>query len=134
MGVNTKVYLAGGCNEINNWHQKVIDTCPNFIYFNPKVNSWNGNDTLQKYGAWDIHHVRQADIILAYIDKNNPSGFGTVCEVAYSKGLGKTTILCIEKDNKFNDYRYISFVELFADIVFYDFEEMLKHFVTYNND
>lgn len=124
-----KVYLAGGMHS--NWQQKVIDACPENIYFNPQSNYINGNNTLKLYGAWDISHIRMSDMVVGYMEKDHPSGFGLACELGYARGLGKTVILCMEKDNQFNDYRYLSFMELFADIVFYDFEEMIQFYKSY---
>lgn len=127
-----KIYLAGGMRTT--WQQRVIDTCPEHIYYNPQANYSNGNDTLQKYGAWDLSHIKMSDMVIGYMEKTHPSGFGLACELGYAKGLGKTVILCIEKDNQFNDYRYLAFMELFADIVFYDFEELLKFYKSYSNE
>lgn len=127
-----KVYLAGGMRS--NWQQKVIGINPEFTCFNPQSNYTNGNDSLKLYGAWDKHHIKQSDMVVAYMEKDHPSGFGLACELGYARGLGKTVILCMEKDNEFNDYRYLRFMELFADIVFYNFEEMLTHYKSYSCD
>lgn len=87
-----KVYLAGGMT--GNWQQKVIESCQGFTFFNP-CNHGQGEPAL--YTAWDLHFVRQCDIVFAYISEDNKSGYGAALEIGYAAALGKTVILCDER-------------------------------------
>jgi len=61
-----KVYLAGGMT--GGWQQKVIESCQGFTFFNP-CDHGQGEPAL--YTAWDLHFVRQCDIVFAYISEDN---------------------------------------------------------------
>lgn len=71
-----------------------------------------------QYTLWDMHHIRSADILFGYMEKDNPSGYGLATEIGYAKGLGKTVILIDEKsraDKQFS--QYFTMVREVADIV-----------------
>lgn len=87
-----KVYLAGGMT--GDWQQKVIESCEGFEFYNP-CNHGQGDPAA--YTAWDLHFVRQCDIVFAYISESNKSGYGAALEIGYAAALGKTIILCDER-------------------------------------
>ncbi|MFH1047114.1 MAG: hypothetical protein V1738_02325 [Patescibacteria group bacterium] len=106
------IYLCGGMRS--GWQDKVMDATASMecdvFHLDPRRNDTKEFD---EYTALDLYHVRQCDVVFAYLEADNPSGAGLCCEVSYAKGLGKTVILVNEKDD-----RYLKFVESLADAVF----------------
>lgn len=123
-----KVYLAGGLRS--NWQQKVIDSVK-ATFFNPRQKEVDQPMTLQEYGTWDLHHVKKADLVFAYMEKDNPSGIGLSVEIGYAKGLGKTVVLCLEPNNEHKKDSYLSFLKKAADIVFEDFDKAVEYLKNY---
>ena len=91
----TKVYLAGGFRS--NW-QKEVKTASvkrgrrelyEFIEFwDPYIvergkfaekKEWSAKE----YTQWDLHAIRQCDIVFAYLEKGNP-GLGMIAECGYA--------------------------------------------------
>lgn len=98
-----KVYLSGGFKF--NWQEKVIKKAgKQFVFYNPREHYLNDP---KQYWAWDIHYVKRCDIVFAYMDKNNPSGYGLALEVGIALGSNKTIILVDERskhDPQFDSY------------------------------
>ena len=93
MNLKEKVYLAGGMKS--GWQDKVIQQFEDkFIFLNPRDHQLNISE---QYTTWDLHYVEKADIILAYMENDNPSGYGLTLEVGYAKALNKTIILIDER-------------------------------------
>ena len=119
-----KVYLAGGLRS--NWQKKVVKLFPDqFIFFNPRMHNLEENASF--YTAWDLHHVKESDIIFAYMEEGNPSGLGLSLEIGYAKALSKTIILVDEKssiDENFN--RRFLIVKESATICAESFEKGLE--------
>lgn len=93
MNLKEKVYLAGGMKS--GWQDKIIQQFENkFTFLNPRDHHLNISE---QYTIWDLHYVNKADIILAYMEKDNPSGYGLTLEVGYAKALNKTIILIDER-------------------------------------
>lgn len=82
-----KVYLAGGMKD--GWQDRVIPLLPKWTIFDPRL---HGLEHPADYTRWDLEHVREADVILAYMDPANPSGFGMSVELGYASALGKRII------------------------------------------
>ena len=97
-----KVYLAGSLDS--DWQSNVITRFKdNFIFYNPKDHNLNSS---LEYTTWDLFYLKKSDIIFAFMEKNNPSGFGLTLEIGYAKALSLTIILVDEKsldDYTFND-------------------------------
>lgn len=129
-----KVYLAGGFRS--NWQKKVITNCDNaFIFFNPREHGLE--KAVSMYTTWDLHHVKQSDILFGFMEKDNPSGYGLSLEVGYAKALSKTIILIDEKSKNDKTFeRYFDIVRESSNIVLDSFEEgieVLKKF-QFNRD
>lgn len=123
-----KVYLSGGFKS--NWQSKVIGNLgDSFTYFNPLVHDL---DDSHKYWAWDIHFVREADIIFAYMEETNPSGYGLALEIGLGFALNKTIILVDERSQVDIDFgRYFKIVQNSSSICLnnlHDGIEYLKKF------
>ncbi len=88
-----KVYLAGGMNS--NWQTKVIEHfSDHFIFYNPIDHRLSRS---KEYTIWDLFYIKKSDLVFAYMEKDNNSGYGLTLEVGYAKALGKTTILVDER-------------------------------------
>ncbi len=104
MNYKPKVFLSGGFKS--NWQSKVIEQLnDHFIFFNPREHGLESSDL---YTTWDIHFVRECDILFAYMESTNPSGYGLAFELGVAYSLNKTIILVDEKSA--ND---ISFAKYF---------------------
>lgn len=104
-----KVYLAGGFSD---WRQEVMQL-PNLKFYDPKSKP---DKHWSEYGTWDVHYIKQCDILFAYMDKDNPSGYGLAAEMGYAKALNKTVIFVLEPGHEKD--RYFQFLKQFADVVF----------------
>jgi nucleoside 2-deoxyribosyltransferase len=95
--MNIKVFLSGGMNE-SNWQQEVIDSVgkDGYLYFNPREHFLSKS---KEYTMWDLFYVKNCDVVFAYMQKDNPSGFGLTLEIGYAAALGKQIILIDEKSS-----------------------------------
>lgn len=122
--MKSKIYLAGGIRS--NWQEKVTSRFDGEFY-NPRTKEVDKILTLTEFGTWDLHYIKQCDIVFAYMEKNNPSGIGMSVEIGFAKGLGKTVILCLEENNEFIKDKYLEFMKKASDIVFTDLEDAIKY-------
>ncbi len=120
----TKIYLAGGIRS--NWQEKVTSRI-DAEFYNPRTKEVDKILTLTEFGTWDLHYIKQCDIVFAYMEKNNPSGIGMSVEIGFAKGLGKTVILCLEENNEFIKDKYLEFMKKASDILFTDLEDAIKY-------
>jgi nucleoside 2-deoxyribosyltransferase len=80
----TTVYLAGGMKS--NWQDRVIAACPGFAFSDPRT---HGLTEEKEYTAWDLQAITDCDLVFAYMDSDNPSGFGLSLEVGFAYGIGR---------------------------------------------
>lgn len=93
MNYKSKVFLSGGFKS--NWQSKVIEEVgEKFVFFNPREHGLEHTDF---YTTWDIHFVKECDILFAYMESTNPSGYGLAFELGVAYALNKTIILVDEK-------------------------------------
>ena len=96
MNYKAKVFLSGGFQT--NWQSRVIEAANDkFIFFNPKEHDLEHSDF---YTTWDIHFVKECDILFAYMEESNPSGYGLAFELGVAYSLNKTIILVDEKSKE----------------------------------
>lgn len=124
-----KVYLAGGFKS--NWQEIVTKSCGNSVlFFNPKWHGLESNSV--HYKTWDLFHVKQCDILFAFMEEGNPSGLGLCLELGYARALNKTIILVDEKskaDESFANYFKIA-VEA-SDVVFDNLKDGIEFLMTF---
>lgn len=113
--------------SISNWQQEVIDKLgmSQFIFYNPREHKLVDS---KEYTVCDLFYVESSDIIFAYMEKDNPSGFGLTLEIGYASALGKTIILVDEKsiiDEVFAEK--FSIVRETASIVFSNLESGINY-------
>lgn len=93
MNYKSKVFLSGGF--ASNWQSKIINELKDqFVFFNPREHELDHPDF---YTTWDIHFVKECDILFAYMEESNPSGYGLAFELGVAYSLNKTIILVDEK-------------------------------------
>lgn len=130
--METKIYLAGGMNQ-SNWQKKVIDSVGDkgYIFFNPRLHKL---DNVKEYTLWDLHYVSKCDLLFAFMQKDNPSGYGLALEIGYARGLNIPVILVDERsghDKAFcNSFR---FIRESSSIVFDDFHDGLELLKSFKN-
>jgi nucleoside 2-deoxyribosyltransferase len=93
MNYRARVFLSGGFKS--NWQSKVIqEVGEKLIFFNPREHGLEHSDF---YTTWDIHFIKECDIIFAYMEESNPSGYGIAFELGVAFSLNKTIILVDER-------------------------------------
>tara|TARA_R110000782_G_C14485160_1_gene376553 strand:+ start:94 stop:492 length:399 start_codon:yes stop_codon:yes gene_type:complete len=125
-----KVYLAGG--HRSDWQFQVKNNVKALTYFDPKLKeeilfSQGTSMTLEEYGTWDLHHIKQSDIVFVYAETDNPSCIGLAVEMGYAKGLGKTVILVLEPGHSTILDRYLKFLTKAADVTFDNLEDGINY-------
>jgi nucleoside 2-deoxyribosyltransferase len=125
-----KVYLAGGFNtdwrdtvktlKFKTWHPE------NLEFFDPKLKP---DKHWFEYGTWDVHFIKQCDIVFAYMEKTNPSGYGLSAEMGYAKALNKTVIFVLESGHE--KEKYLQFLKQFADVVYETLDEGIEYLSTF---
>ena len=87
-----KVYLAGNLHTA--WRERLRSYC---IGLQVEFLEPRAGGSVQQYVIRDLVQIRQADIVLAFLEKWNPDGpcrhIGTSAEVGYDFALGKPIIL-----------------------------------------
>lgn len=115
--METRVYLSGGMND-SNWQQNVITQVgkEGFVFYNPKEHNLEHS---KEYTIWDLFYVKNCDIVFAYMQRNNPSGYGLTLEVGYAAALGKPIILVDERSKSDEAFaKYFQIVRESSSIVF----------------
>jgi len=121
-----RVYLSGGMRT--NWQEKVKRACPDLRFADPML---NGGKIMAEYGTWDMHAVKKCDIVFTYMERTNPCGAGLAAETGYARGLGKTIILVLEKDNEHVPDRYLLWLAKMADITFDNLDDGIAYLQKY---
>lgn len=123
--MDTKVYLSGGMNE-SNWQQKVIDEVGHegYTFFNPREHMLEDS---KQYTFWDLYYVEKCDIVFAYMEAQNPSGYGLTLEIGYAKALNKPILLVDRRSETVQDFsKYFKIVRESSTIVFDRLEDGIK--------
>jgi nucleoside 2-deoxyribosyltransferase len=117
------VYLAGG--HANPWRQQVVNRAPTMRFIDPSVHRIADPAA---YTAWDLAAVRSCDVVFAYFEKSNPSGYGLAVEVGYAAACGKHVILVDERSAAAPEIeRYLRLIRHTATVVFEDLESGLDY-------
>ena len=120
------VYCAGGMRS--GWQAKVKKALPSkCIILNPA--SFTLSEA-EEYTARDLYLVRKADVVLANIERDNPSGVGLALEVGYGKALGCLVVLVDNREWGLTTAKYFDIVANTADVVFDELEEALAFLKT----
>jgi len=124
-----KVYLAGGFKS--DWANSVRKCSDNIHFINPKDKEFRNGERIvmnvNEYGKWDLHYIRNSDILFVYVERTNTSCIGLCCEAGYAKGLGKTVITVLEPNHETIKDNYLSFITQVSDIVFTNLEDGIEY-------
>ncbi len=113
-----RVYLAGGMHS--QWRKVITKHLTGglsfFSFIDPMYSKMKAPD---QYTFWDLRSIEQCDILVGFMDKTNPSGYGLNLEIGYAKALGKTIILVIPADftNTDERSRYFEMARVCADVI-----------------
>ena len=110
-----KIYLAGGM--YTNWREVIKLELGSSCFFDPIE---SGFSIPEYYTAYDLLAIRNCDILVGYLEKDNPSGIGLSAEIGYAKALNKLIILVDEKNDK-----YTQFIRVCADIICENLDDMI---------
>lgn len=119
------VYLAGGTHS--GWQDDVIENGHDNVRYVSPADLDQKNMSLEEFGTWDLHFVKQADIVFVYLERTNPSCIGAAVEAGFAAGQGTTVILVQEPDSIYFADRYLDFVQKVADVTFDNFEDGLDY-------
>ena len=120
--MDTKVYLSGGMNSTN-WQKRVIDSVDNknYTFFNPREHQLINS---KQYTFWDLFYIEKCDIVFAYMQDLNPSGYGLTLEIGYASALNKPIILVDEKSKAGEKFEsYFRIVRESSNVVFENLED-----------
>lgn len=124
-----KVYLAGTMQS--HWREKIhIRLIDKLTLINPCDHHLVKPEL---YTFWDLEAVKQSDIVFAYMDEKNPSGYGLTLEIGYAKALGKTIILVDEKSTSHSEFKpMFEIVRHTADVLFDNFEDGVNYLESFS--
>ena len=132
---NQVVYLAGGFRS--DWASKVSRCSDTISWINPKDKEFKDGERVtmdvNEYGKWDLHFIKQSDIVFVYIERTNTSCIGLCCEAGFAKGLGKTVITVLEPNHETIKDNYLDFVTQVSDIVFETLEEGINYLKSFSS-
>lgn len=111
------VYLAGGFRS--KW-QDNVKVSHKIIDPSKKDES---QMSMTEIGEWDKKGIEECDIVFAYMERTNPSGFGLSCEIGYAHALKKKVILVLEKNHNIHPDKSLMFLTCFSDFVFDNFDD-----------
>ena len=91
-----------------------------FEFIDPRQ---NGQPDPIRYTPWDLFGVKQSDIVLCYIEFDNPSGVGSCLEAGYGLGLNKHVVTVIEPQGR----KYWDIVRVAASVDFPTLQEAIDY-------
>ena len=115
-----KVYLSGGMKT--KWQDSIIQQFPNVVFLDPRSRGLLRED---QYTFCNVLAIKQADIILAHIDKYEQSGIGLALEVGFAHAIGKLIIFVDQSPPELRE-KY-GMVRQLANVVFYDLDQSLHY-------
>lgn len=93
-----KIYLAGGMES--NWREYALRLICGDWLFDPQQRDKRRSTPMSApgYTQWDLFHIAHSDILLGYMEKDNPSGIGLALEIGYAKARGVLVVLVIDPE------------------------------------
>ena len=117
------VYLAG--DPKSGWQTKVCNAIQNLQLLDPSKHDLADPKELTR---WGLRAIRESDVVLAYLDKENENGYSLALELGYAKALGKTILLVEEHEPGERD-KYFQTVREVADFCFDSLGEAVSYLV-----
>ena len=95
-----RIYLAGGLK--NDWQEEAThllrDKDPEIDVLNPRVFQ-SRNLSIEEIADIEREWILNADVVLAFLEKDNPLPMGLCAELGFANALGKKTLLVDEYKN-----------------------------------
>jgi len=109
-----KVYLAGGLRS--GWQDKLKKrlALDGITWIDPRNHKLLDEE---QFTPADLAGIKAADVLFAYLEKDNPAGYDLAFEIGYAHALGKTVVLVFEDERK-----YFRMPVAAADVVFRSLE------------
>ena len=118
-----KVYLAGGMK--GDWQDQLISILGKQVEFiDPRDHCLIAEED---YTDWDLKGVFECDVLFAYMEKSNPSGYGMMLEIGYAKALGKLIIFAHQGRDNDDRKGYFGMARVCADAQFTTFGHALSY-------
>lgn len=84
------------------WQDKVIGRLgAQVVIFDPRA---HGLTDSRDYVKKDLGYVKKADIVFAYFERTNPSGYGLAVELGFARALGRTIVLVDEVRSRYTRF------------------------------
>ena len=117
------IYLSGG--HRSGWQDFIVRSAGRFEFIDP---SKNGLSDSKAYTSWDLYSIDKCDIVFAYFESTNPSGYGLALEVGYAAAKVKHVIFVDEKsESDQNLSKYIKIIREASDAVFESIDEGVNY-------
>ncbi len=116
------VYLAGDPNS--GWQTKVCKAIQDLQLLDPSKQDLADPKEMTR---WGLQAIRESDIVLAYLEKEDQNGHALALELGYAKALGKT-ILLVQEHGAEQD-QYFQTVREVADFCFDSLGEAVSYLV-----
>lgn len=113
------IYLSGGMR--GTWQDQFIQACSQHTFIDPRKND---TGEPREYTFLDLAHIRQSDLVVAYMAYDNPSGYGLCLEVGYARG-GNIPVLLVEHLAE-QRQRYFRIVREAASLVVDTIEDAIR--------
>lgn len=113
------IYLAGGMKS--SWQDTAIRALLDVAFVDPRT---HGLIHEADYTAWDLAGIRRSDMVLAYMDSANPSGYGLCLEVGYAHALG-IPVWYVCEDDRTERQKSFGMVRACSARVFNDLQDAL---------
>ena len=117
------VYLAG--DPKSGWQTKVCKAIQDLQLLDPSKHDLADPKELTR---WGLQAIRQADVVLAYLEEEDQNGHALAFELGYAKALGKT-ILLVQEHGAGEEDKYLQTVREVADFCFDSLGEAVSYLV-----
>lgn len=121
--LNPIIFLAGSVNS--DWRRGVKSALPKLAFCDPRE---TGLTSPSEYKAWNLFWLSKSAVLFAYMERDNPSGYGLALEIGHARAEGKFVILVDERsahDKTFADQ--FAWVHEVADVSFDDLRQGISY-------
>ncbi len=115
------VYLAG--DPKSGWQSKVCRAIQDLQLLDPSKHDLADP---KEWTRWGLQAIRESDVVLAYLEKEDQNGHALALELGYAKALGKTILLVQEQGA---GEEYLQTVREVADFCFDSLGEAVSYLV-----
>ncbi len=117
------VYLAG--DSKSGWQARVCKAIQDLQLLDPSKHDLADPKELTR---WGLQAIRESDVVLGYLEKEDQNGPALAFELGYAKALGKT-ILLVHENGAGDEDTYFQTVREVADFCFDSLGEAVSYLV-----